>query len=162
MYGVDIVTDTLVAIDKTTGEASTIGSIGFDANYIEGLDFDDTTNTLYFAAFDMGLGQAEMYVLNTETGEGTPVGQIGADPSETQYAAFAIARTAGICSYPENVPWLSYSASRGSTDPGATTPITVTFDATTLAPGNYSANVCVNNNDLAHQRFAVPVSLTVE
>ena len=34
--------------------------------------------------------------------------------------------------------------------------------ATTLAPGNYSANVCVNNNDLAHQRFAVPVSLTVE
>jgi hypothetical protein len=110
----------------------------------------------------MGLGQAEMYVLNTETGEGTPVGGIGADPTSTEYTAFAIARTAGICSYPENVPWLSYSASRGSTDPGATTPITVTFDAATLAPGNYSANICVNNNDLTHQRLAVPVSLTVD
>jgi hypothetical protein len=162
MYGVDIVTDTLVAIDKTTGEASTIGSIGFDANYAEGLDFDDTTNTLYFSAFDNGLGASEMYVLDTETGEGTPIGTIGPDPSSTQYAALAIARMAGICSYPDGVPWLSYSASRGSTDPGATTPITVTFDATTLSPGRYSANVCVNNNDLTHQRFAVPVTLTVD
>ena len=120
MYGVDIVTDTLVAIDKTTGEASTIGSIGFDANFAEGLDFDDTTNTLYFAAFDNETGLSTMYTLNTETGEGTPVSPIGPDPGGAQYAALAIARLAGICAYPEDVPWLQFDDTRGSTAPGAT------------------------------------------
>jgi hypothetical protein len=162
MYGVDLVTDTLVAIDKTTGEASTIGSLGFDANYAEGLDFDDTTNTLYFAAFNNDIGMAEMYTINTETGVGTPISPIGPDPANTQYSALGITRLAGICSYPEDVPWLSYSDTRGSTIPGATTPITVTFDATSLGAGDYSANICVTNNDMTNRRLAVPVTLTVQ
>ena len=162
MYGVDIVTDTLVAIDKTTGEASTIGSIGFDANFAEGLDFDDTTNTLYFAAFNNDTGLSTMYTLNTETGEGTPVSPIGPDPGGAQYAALAIARLAGICAYPQDVPWLSFDDTRGSTTPGATTPITVTFDASSLSAGDYSADICVNNNDLTNKRLAVLVTLTVQ
>lgn len=162
MYGVDIVTDTLVAIDKTTGEASTIGSIGFDANFSEGLDFDDTTGTLYFSAYDNGTGQAEMYTLDTATGNGTLIAPIGSAPATSQYAALGIARLAGICAYPNDVPWLSFSASRGSTAPGETTPITVTFDATDLAAGSYSANICISNNDLTNKRLAVPVTLTVQ
>jgi hypothetical protein len=162
MYGVDIVTDTLVAIDKTTGEASTIGSIGFDANFSEGLDFDDTTGTLYFAAYNNNDGMAEMYTLDTTTGQGTPIAPIGPEPATSQYGAFGIARLAGICAYPNDVPWLSFSDSRGSTQPGATTPITVTFDATALPAGSYSADICVGNNDLTNKRLAVPVSLTVQ
>jgi hypothetical protein len=162
MYGIDIVTDTLVAIDKTTGEASTIGSIGFDANSPEGLDFDDTTGTLYFAGFDASLGEAIMYTINTDTGLATPISPIGPAPENVQYTALAIARLQGICAYPEDVPWLSYSSTRGSTDPGDTSPITVTFDATSLAQGNYSADICVNNNDLTNKRLPVPVTLTVQ
>ena len=162
MYGVDIVTDTLVAIDKTTGEASTIGSIGFDANFAEGLDFDDTTNTLYFSAFNGETGLSTMYTLNTETGEGTPISPIGPDPGGTQYAALAIARQAGICAYPEDVPWLSFDDTRGSTAPGDTSPIGVTFNAANLTNGDYTADICVNNNDLTNRRLAVPVTLTVQ
>ena len=162
MYGVDIVTDTLVAIDKTTGEASTIGSIGFDANFAEGLDFDDTTNTLYFSAFNGETGLSTMYTLNTETGEGTPISPIGPDPGGTQYAALAIARQAGICAYPEDVPWLSFDDTRGSTAPGDTSQIGVTFNAANLTNGDYSADICVNNNDLTNRRLAVPVTLTVQ
>ncbi|HEY6985550.1 MAG TPA: hypothetical protein VH375_05675 [Rhodanobacteraceae bacterium] len=162
MYGVDIVTDTLVAIDKTTGEASTIGSIGFDANFSEGLDFDDTTNTLYFAAFNNSTGTAEMYTLDTATGQGTLISPISANPTGTQYSALGIARLTGICAYPGNVPWLSYSDTRGSTAPGDTTPITVTFDATGLDPGDYSADICVDNNDLSNRRLPVPVTLSVQ
>jgi len=162
MYGVDIITDTLVAIDKTTGEASTIGSIGFDANYSEGLDFDDTTHTLYFSAYDYSLDIAEMYTLDLDTGLGTPIAPIGPSPEAVQFSALGIARLAGICAYPSEVPWLSFSSTRGSTQPGDTTPITVTFDATDLAPGRYASNICVNNNDLTNQRLAVPVSLTVQ
>ena len=68
----------------------------------------------------------------------------------------------GICAYPSNVPWLSYSSTRGSTVPGGTTPITVTFDASGLDPGSYSADICVINNDLTNRRLAVPVTLTVQ
>jgi len=162
MYGVDIVTDTLVAIDKTTGEASTIGSIGFDAAYAEGLDFDDTTGTLYFSAFDFSQNLAVMYTLDTETGMGTPISPIGPTPDSVQYSALAIARLAGICAYPEDIPWLGYSDTRGSTAPGDSTPVTVTFDATGLTADTYTANVCVNNNDLTNKRLAVPVTLTVQ
>ncbi len=160
MYGVEIVTDTLVAIDKETGEASTIGSIGFDANFSEGLDFDDTTGTLYFSGYDNSIGLSTMYMIDTETGLATPIDTIGPDPSSTQFAALGIARLAGICAYPDNVPWLSFDDTRGSTPPDSTTPITVTFDATTLSPGTYTADICVNNNDLTNQRLAVPVTLT--
>ncbi|HEX5123458.1 MAG TPA: hypothetical protein VFV97_09430 [Rhodanobacteraceae bacterium] len=162
MYGIDIVTDTLVAIDKTTGEASTIGSIGFDANYSEGLDFDDTTGTLYFSGWDNGLGEAILYTIDTDTGLATPISPIGPNAGAVQYSALAIARDVGICSYPTDVPWLSYSATRGSTQPGDTSPITVTFDATSLAPGDYSADICVTNNDLTNKRLPVPVTLTVQ
>jgi hypothetical protein len=162
MYGVDIVTDTLVAIDKTTGEASTIGSLGFDANFSEGLDFDDTTGTLYFSGWDNNLGEAILYTIDLDTGHATPVSPIGPNAGAVQYSALAIARLAGICSYPADVPWLQYSDTRGSTDPGATTPITVTFDASALAPGDYSADICVNNNDLTNRRLPVPVTLTVQ
>jgi hypothetical protein len=162
MYGIEIVTDTLVAIDKTTGAASTIGSIGFDANYSEGLDFDDTTGTLYFAGFDNSLGEAIMYTVDTDTGLATPISPIGPTPDAVQYTSLAIARLQGICSYPADVPWLSYSDTRGSTEPGATTPITVTFDATSLTAGDYAADICVTNNDLTNRRLPVPVTLTVQ
>ena len=33
MYGVDIVTDELVSIDKSTGAVTAIGSLGFDADF---------------------------------------------------------------------------------------------------------------------------------
>src|SRR5690606_36797436 len=43
MYGIDIVNDSLFAIDKTTGAASLIGSIGFNANYAQDMTFDQAT-----------------------------------------------------------------------------------------------------------------------
>jgi hypothetical protein len=56
---------------------------------------------------------------------------------------------------------LSYATSAGTTPPGADTPLGVTFDATALTAGSYSANVCVYSNDPDHRRLAVPVTLTV-
>jgi len=161
MFGIDIITDTLVAIDKTTGEATTIGSIGFDANYSEDLDFDDYIGILYFSGFDAGTGLSGMYTVNTETGLATLIGPIGRDPAAISLDAFAIARLGGVSAYPGSVPWLSYGVAARATAPGATTPVMVTFDATVLAAGSYSANVCVYSNDLDHRRRAVPVTLTV-
>jgi hypothetical protein len=161
MYGVDIVAEDFVAIDKANGEAAVVSSLGFDANFAQGLDFDDYTGTLYYAAFNNSVGEAQMYTIEPSTGALMLVGASGADPTQTQLAAFAVARLGGVCAYPNDVPWLAYSITRGSTDAGATTPVTVSFDASTLAPGTYHADVCIANNDLTNRRVPVPVTLTV-
>ena len=162
MYGVDIVADDFVAIDKTNGAGAVIASLGFDANFAQGLDFDDYKGQLYYAAFNNSIGEAQMYTIEPTTGALTPVGPIGTDPSQTQLAAFAIVRLGGTCAYPNEVPWIAFSITRGSTDAGGTTPVTLDFDASTLAPGTYHAHVCVANNDLANRRVPVPVTFTVQ
>src|SRR5690625_7247666 len=40
MYGLDIIDDVLLAIDKDTGEASVVGPVGEDANFAQDMDFD--------------------------------------------------------------------------------------------------------------------------
>ena len=162
MYGIDLVADDFVAIDKTTGAAAVIGSLGFDANYAQAMDFDDYTGTLYYAAFNNSTGEAEMYTIDQASGALTLISPIGADPLSTQLDAFAIARLGGVCAYPDDVPWLSYDVTRGSTPAGGSSPVNVTFDASALPAGTYTGNVCVANNDLTNRRVAVPVTLTVQ
>lgn len=161
MYGIDLVADEIVAIDKASGAGSVLGSLGFDANYSQGLDFDDYTGTLYYAAFNASSEEAEMYTIDTTSGALTQVAPIGADPGQTQLASFAIARLAGACAYPDPVPWLRFTTTRGSTDAGASTPVGVTFDASGLAAGTYRSHICVTNNDATNRRVAVPVTFTV-
>ena len=161
MYGVDIIADALVAIDKTTGVAQAIGSIGFNANYAEGLDFDPSTGILYFSAVNTDQGNAGiMYTIDTSTGLATPVGPIGAAPGD-ELDAFAIAVASGPCAIPSDIPWLSESPTSGTTAPGGSDPVTVTFDASSLTAGSYTANVCVNTNDTTQRQVAVPVTFTV-
>jgi len=68
LYTYDICTDTLLSINKATGAATTIGSIGFDANFGQGMDFDDSTGTLYMAAFNNGNFAAELRTVNISNG----------------------------------------------------------------------------------------------
>jgi len=158
MYGIDSDADTLVAIDKTNGASQTIGSLGFDAVFGEGLDFDAQTGVLYLASADEST--KSMYTVDPQTGAATYLSDMS---SEVDSMAIAISGT--VCSTPADTPWLSYDISSGTVtpDPDLTHPATVnvSFDATGLAPGSYTANLCVYGNDLSHSRIAIPVSLTV-
>jgi hypothetical protein len=77
----------------------------------------------------------------------------------------SVIRAAGIsgtgCSSPSDVPWLSESPTSGSVDAGSSQDATVTVDATSLNPGNYSALLCVTTNDPVNGLIAVPVSVNV-
>ncbi len=65
------------------------------------------------------------------------------------------------CSTTADMPWLSLSATSGSTAGGGSSPVTVTFDSTGMSPGNYNGNLCVSSNDTGNPMVAVPVSMTV-
>jgi hypothetical protein len=73
MYGVDL-SDVLVRIDPATAAGTVVGPLGFNANYSQGMDFDDATGTLYLAAFNGDTLQGELRIANTTTGNTTLVG----------------------------------------------------------------------------------------
>src|SRR5690606_16419452 len=66
------------------------------------------------------------------------------------------------CPNPAAVPWLTVSPAAGSLAGGASQDATVSVDATGMAAGSYSANLCVTSNDAVTPLVNVPVSLTVE
>jgi hypothetical protein len=72
------------------------------------------------------------------------------------------------CASPSSVPWLSFAPASGATAGGGSTPVTVTFDSTSLAAGTYNANLCVSSNDPdagpgnGTELVIVPVELVVE
>jgi hypothetical protein len=65
------------------------------------------------------------------------------------------------CDNPSDVPWLSVAPASGSLAGGASADSTVTVDASSLAAGSYSANLCVASNDTVTPVVTVPVSVTV-
>ena len=159
-FAVDIDHDTL--IDASGG---TIGFLGFNAEFAAGLDFDQTSGILYFAAInDMSPFNEpdQMFVLDTTTGHATLVGDISPDPTTAQISAFATATIPAGCGLPEDIPWLSFAPNAGTTAPGETGDVTVTLDATGLASGVYTATLCVTSNDPGHRLIAVPVEMTVQ
>lgn len=74
LYGLDIVNDALFTVDPSTGAGAMIGSIGFDANYAQGMDFDEMENVLYIAAFNNTAGRGELRVADVTTGNTTLIG----------------------------------------------------------------------------------------
>lgn len=77
MFGYDILLDSLIKIDKNTGAGTVVGSLGFDANFAQGMDFDESDNTCYLFAFNNIEFQAELRTCNTKTGLTQLVGVLG-------------------------------------------------------------------------------------
>ncbi|TCO38784.1 hypothetical protein [Dokdonella fugitiva] len=160
MYGLDTLNDTLVAIDKASGEASVVGPLGVDAKFAQGIKFDRSTGILYWTSYDAS-GAAAVATIDPVTGTPTPLVPSG---DERQLFALAIARAGGDCTQPLDAPWLSLSTASGTLAPGAPFGVyDVTFDATMLAPGDYEASICVFSNDPARrtQPVIVPVHFNV-
>jgi len=97
---------------------------------------DGQTGPTYLAAADCGvteptdtaaLGFPDMHLVMNVTGDtdGGPV----------------------ACDAPEDIPWASVAPNAGTTAPGDTDTVNVTFDATGLVAGTYTAALCVNSND---------------
>lgn len=88
-YTYDIADDILYSIDTSTGAATAIGSIGFDANFGQGMAWDVNTDQVYMTAFNSVLFDSELRTVDTSTGATTLIGQM--QPGTlTQYGWVAI------------------------------------------------------------------------
>jgi hypothetical protein len=159
MYAVDVVTDSLYAVDKTTGHTALIGSVGFNANYAQDADFDQSTGILYWAAFNTDTMADEIRTVNVETGATELVYTLGLP----QVVGLAIRTLGPPCAQqPVDLPWLSLSETEGTTPAGGSSPVVATIDGTGTSPGDVlSGTLCANSNDPVHHRAATPVTVTV-
>lgn len=158
LFGIDVAGGAFVAIDKTDASIGAIGLLGYDSQYLQSMDFDDATGTLYLAGFDAGAGAGVLYTVDTGTGRAMPVSPL---PDAHQFSAFAVATPTPGCAGTSSVPWLSFNPASGTLVPGASAEVTVTFDAHALAAGTHRADVCVRYDGRAVDRLAVPVEFTV-
>jgi hypothetical protein len=157
LYGLDIASDALMAIDKDTAEVEPIGSIGFNANFAQDMDFDDATGILYLAGLDGDSEAGALYTVNTLTGAATPIGPLR---ESDEYDGFAIVSGAP-CVPPQSVPWIAFDTQSGTAAPGTSSIVDVTLDPGSLGDGTYEANICVFSNDQLNPRVVVPVTFTV-
>jgi PKD repeat protein len=51
LYTIDLISNEMFSFDKATGAATSIGSIGYNANYTQDMEFDPQTGTLYLTAY---------------------------------------------------------------------------------------------------------------
>lgn len=166
MYAVDVLANTLYAIDKATGEAQAIGPLGFNVSDDDHpqLDYDDQTGVLYFAGTnnDIAVVRVGVYTLDTGTGAATYVGPFAYNTmSYMTPHGFAIARPGPECLVPGDTPWLQLDATRGTTPAAGESLVGVTLDPTGLAAGIHRAELCVTSNDRAAPLTRVPVTFTV-
>lgn len=69
--------------------------------------------------------------------------------------------TEGGCGTPGNLPWVAVSPSSGSTPPGNSSNVAVVFDATGLATGDYSGELCIASDAPDNPEVVVTLNLTV-
>jgi hypothetical protein len=67
-YAYDVVTDCAYTINLSTGEASLLGPLGYDANFGQGMSYDYETQTIYLSAFNNSTFTGQLRTMNPQTG----------------------------------------------------------------------------------------------
>ena len=135
MYGHDIVNDSLISINKKTGAGTIIGSLGYNANFGQGMDFDYESGILYLAAYNQNTGP-ELRIADLTTGNTTNVGALAIN----QMGSMAVATT--------NPPsWVSLPTNMGSIAAGGASTFDVIFDSNIVSnKGVYNAEISFYGN----------------
>jgi hypothetical protein len=84
MYMHDLGLDVIFSVDKSTGNATLIGSTGFAANFGQGMGYDHDAGVLYLFAFNATTFTAQLMTVDVTTGLATMVADYGLD----QHTAF--------------------------------------------------------------------------
>ncbi len=136
IYVVDLLTSSLFRVDPATAAATLVGSLGVSPNYAQGMDFEEESGVLYWAAY---ITSGELRVIDTTTGAST---LIGAFPSGAEVDCLAFP-TGGSA----DVPWLSEDPVSGTVPADGSVDVTITVDPAGLGqPGDYAAALKVKHN----------------
>ena len=154
MFGHDVFGDRIVTIDLETGDVTEVGPTGFDANFVQGMDFDPSTGRLYLSAYNNGVEfgtKAELRIASRTTGNTVLVQKING----VGYGEYPFLAIPGEGFLTTNLVGVELR-------PGRSVDVDVTIDATNLLAGDYTAAIRVIAAGLPGEPAVdVPVSLTV-
>lgn len=77
-YTINIADEKLYTFNPFTGEMTSVGNIGINAEFSQALDFDSSGNTLYWSANT--LTEASIRILNTATAQSTTILELMPEP----------------------------------------------------------------------------------
>ncbi len=138
LYGIEIENDNLIKINTETAEATIIGNIGINADYAQGLDFNDMDDTLYYAAYSTNFG-GQFRTVNTNTGASTSLGSF---PSGHDLDAFAIPKY-------NFGSWATLSEKSGTISPDSNIQVDVIFNAGAVSNfGIYNSEIVFSGNNI--------------
>ena len=138
LFGIDIINDVLININPETAAPTVIGNIGFNANYAQGLDFNDENGILYFAAYSTNFG-GQLKTVNTDTGDTTSIGDFA---SKHELDALAIPKYVSAA-------WVSLNQNSGNIPPDSTAQLDVIFDAGAVSNfGTYNSEIIFYGNNI--------------
>ncbi len=86
LYSLNISDSKLYSINKTTGAATVIGSVGFTAQYAQSMGFDRQTNICYMSAYNSVTSNGELRTCNISTGATTLIGTFHGGAEITGFA----------------------------------------------------------------------------
>ncbi|WNJ18917.1 T9SS type A sorting domain-containing protein [Pontibacter sp. G13] len=87
LFTLNLEDDQLYSVNSSTGFATAIGPVGFDANFPQDADFDERTNRLYTTAFNGDAFSTEYREISTDTGLSNLISQVA---GPINYPSFAI------------------------------------------------------------------------
>ena len=87
LYGVNISDDSFYSINKSNGTVTLIGPLGLAANFSQGLSWDRTVDSCYWAAFSY---TGELRKINVSNGSSSPVGFFNCEVDALAIPGFAI------------------------------------------------------------------------
>ena len=136
LWGYDLVNDRFYSVSKTTGLATVVGSIGFDANYGQCMFFDEATSTIMMAAYNNTAGAAQIRAVDVTTGASV---MLSSTPDQIGGATLPVTagivggNTPGLVGYNiyRNGSFVKFNAGKDS----------VFFDDKNMSPGIYNYQV---------------------
>ena len=153
LIGWCIVTDNSYVIDKSTGVATLLGSLGFDANYGQGGNWDPNDDIIYMTAYNSAAG-AQLRALDPNTGSSTLLGGL---PS-SQCAAFGVPGGGGGAG-----SWLTLDYYENTVAPlGGLDNVPTNFDAAGTSAGEvYTADLIFTSVDPHVGTITIPCTMII-
>jgi len=134
IYIIDTYSYNLFKVDPSTLQVTEVGALEMNTKTFQGLDFEEQSGLLYWAANDFTSGQNELRTIDVATGSTEFVG-VFPDGERVPVLAFA---TSG------SQQWLNLTPDVVTLQPGSAVNVTITVDPSVLnRPGIYQAEIAI-------------------
>ena len=150
MYSIDIINNNAYRINKETAAATLLGSLGYDANYAQGMGWDPLSDVVFLAAYNNATESGELRILDRMTGNTTLVGVMGGEIDGLAFSGEGGGAT----------QWMYFGTEPFLIPAGGSVTAPVSFNAAGLEDGIYTGQISFLNNPRTDS-IVLPVTLAV-